>query len=655
MPTPLWTPSPERAQATAMTDFRHAAERHTGQALPDFAALHAWSVQDPAAFWAFYADYAELPFKTQATRVMSDEPMPHTAWFEGATLNYAEALLYPPALQDEQQTAIISLKENGEERRLSYADLRHEVARCAAALRRSGITSSDRVAAYACNTPETIVLLLACASIGAIFSSCSPDFGFEAAHARFGQIRPKLLVATDGYDYGGKRFDTLPTVKRLVAEIEGLQNTILIPYEEKVAEDSFVTWEDWLGAASSDLNLEPSFAALPFDHPLYILYSSGTTGLPKAMVHRAGGALLTHHKEHRLHNDIGPGDVVFYFSTCGWMMWNWLVSALAQAATIVLYEGSPAYPDMTTLWRLAGRLELSFFGTSARFIQSCKAAELRPRDLADLHALKTVASTGSPLSPAGFAWIYEQVKSDVHLSSISGGTDIVSCFMLGDPARPVYAGQIQGPGLGVDLAAFDETGQPVMDEPGELVCRGPLPSMPLEFWQDPNLERYQAAYFEHYPGVWRHGDLIEITEQGGIIVYGRSDATLNPGGVRIGTAEIYKPLETLPEVVEALAVGKREAGDETIWLFVVLQADVRLSEELEQRIKTQIRQEASPRHVPKKIFQVSQLPRTRSGKATEIAVSRLVNGQDVPNREVMANPEALDEIQQTVDKARGER
>ena len=638
MENPLWTPSPERAAQASMTDFRRLAEEKTNQTFPDYAALHAWSTEHPADFWAFYAEHSRITFETPPERIMSDDPMPYTEWFEGATLNYAQALLHPPTLADDNVTAIVAVDETGRERRLSYAELRLEVARCAAALTRSGVGRGDRVAAYVCNVPEAVVLLLACASVGAVFSSCSPDFGFDAALARFGQLEPKLLFASDGYSYNGQAFQTLPTVARLAEAMGGLSSVVLIPYRDLPESETYPGWRGWLeDAPPSPLTFTP----LPFDHPLYVLYSSGTTGLPKAMVHRAGGALLTHHKEHRLHSDIRPGDVVFYFSTCGWMMWNWLVSVLAQGATIVLYEGSPAHPDMGALWRLAARLNVTHFGTSARFIHGCKTAGAQ---VPELPKLRTVMSTGSPLSPAGFRWIYEAVKSDVHLASISGGTDIVSCFMLGVPTLPVYAGQIQGPGLGVDLSAYDEAGEPAHGKPGELVCRKPLPSMPLSFLNDPDFGRYKAAYLDTYPGVWHHGDLIEMTDEGGVIVYGRSDATLNPGGVRIGTAEIYRPLEPLPDILEALAVGKKSDGDEVIWLFVVLQEGVTLDDALEKRIRTLIREQASPRHVPKRIFSVSQLPRTRSGKATEIAVSKLVNGESVPNREVMANPEALDEI-----------
>jgi acetoacetyl-CoA synthetase len=636
---PLWTPSAERAARTALAAWLPQAAARAGRALDSYWDLHRWSVEAPQDFWSLYLATSGIPLHTTAPRAMSDDPMPRTRWFDGATLNYAEALLHARAWSSLDAPAIIALDEQGRERTIDRAALVREVARTAAALARAGIGAGDRVAAFASNVPETVILLLACAARGAIFSSCSPDFGFDAAYARFHQIEPKLLVASDGYVYNGKPFDTRPIVRALQDRLPGRPPVVWIPVDES-RQTGQTYWSDWLPASADDLR----FTALPFDHPLYVLYSSGTTGLPKAMVHRAGGALLTHHKEHRIHSDIGPGDRLLYFTTCGWMMWQWLISALAQGATIVLFEGSPSHPTLDTLWRAVDRLGVTHFGTSARFLHACKSASLAPRLFGAFTALRTVLSTGSPLSASGFEWVYRAVADDIHLASISGGTDIVGCFMLGVPTEPVYAGQIQGPGLGVDLAAFDAAGQPVEGAPGELVCRQPLPSMPLRFWNDPEGVRYHDAYFSVYDGVWRHGDLVEITAQRGIIVYGRSDATLNPGGVRIGTAEIYRPLETIAEVVDALAVGRREGDDEVIWLFVVLQSGVTLDDALERRIAQAIRTNESPRHVPRRIFQVSQLPRTRSGKTMEIAVSRLVNGQDVPNREVVANPESLDEI-----------
>jgi acetoacetyl-CoA synthetase len=646
IPHLLWTPSQERVKEANLTTFMNAVLGQLGIDISSYADLHAWSVKDIAAFWSFYADYAGFKFGDVPTL---QGAMPYTIWFEGATLNYAEQLLYPKHLKSDEQTAIISVTETGFERKLSYKQLREEVAHCVGALKAEGIEAGDRVAAFACNVPETVILFLACASIGAIFSSCSPDFGFEAAFARFSQIKPKLLFASPLYHYGAKKFDTLATVGLLEEKITSLQKVVILPPPPNETISYAVLkkaehWRNWLELR----RVANDFKPLPFDHPLYILYSSGTTGLPKAMVHRAGGALLQHHKEHHLHCDIKPGDVVLYFSTCGWMMWNWLVSVLAQAATIVLYEGSPAQPNSNILWSLAEKHRITFFGTSARYLHTLQSQNFSTKGL-DLSSLRTIASTGSPLSPSAFEYVYQNLKADVHLASISGGTDIVSCFMLGVPTESVYDGYVQGAGLGVDLAVFDETGNAVKNQAGELVCRQPLPSMPLKFWNDEDFQKYKAAYFEVYPGVWRHGDLIEQTEHG-LLVYGRSDATLNPGGVRIGTAEIYRPLEPLTDIIEACAVGKKLADDEEIWLFVVLQEGITLTPELSNTIKTEIRQKASPRHVPKNIFQVSQLPRTRSGKSMEIAVSKLINGQQVSNREVMANPEVLEEITSVISR-----
>ena len=635
----LWHPSKTRVASANITSFQRTLSQHLNKSASSYADLHRWSVKSVADFWEFYAEYAKLPFTTPPQEIISSDPMPYTKWFKGATINYAEAMLFPKGVND-TQIAIIALNERGEKLELTYQDLRQKVASCMTALKTSGVSKGDRVAAYIGNTPEAVVLFLACSTIGAIFSSGSPDFGYKAALARFGQIEPKLLVASDSYWYNGKEYLTRDVIKRLQQAISSVQKVVYIAYgasDKKQADGLY--WQDWLHNKAEEL----SFASLDFDHPLYILYSSGTTGSPKAMVHRAGGVLLKHHVEHKLHLDIKPGDTVFYFTTCGWMMWNWLVSALGQGTSIVLFEGSPNYPDLTPLWELVASNEVSFFGTGASFIHSCKAS-ITPKELSDFPNLRTIASTGSPLSVEGFRWVYKTVKKDVHLASISGGTDIVGCFMLGCPTLPVFAGQIQVPALGVDLAVYNSNAEPVVGEVGELICRQPLPSMPLYFWQDKSFKRYQDAYFKHFEGVWRHGDLIEIAQQGGIVAHGRSDSTLNPGGVRIGTAEIYRPLENLPEVLEALAVGKREHEDEVIWLFVVLQKGIQLSENLEKQIKEQIRLGASPRHVPKRILQVSQLPHTHSGKVTEIAVSHLINGRDVPNRDVLANPEALDEI-----------
>jgi len=633
---PLWTPS--QPENTAMYQFRQRMVARFGEQLADYAALHAWSVADIGRFWKAYIEDVHLPIDTSGT-VLTGE-MPNVRWFPEARFNYAQVLLEPPHTPDDA-TAIIALDEHGRERHYSYAQVRQQVAKTQKALQKAGVSQGDRVAAYVANVPEAVIAMLACASLGAIYSSCSPDFGGSAALARFGQIEPKVLLASDGYWYNGKHFSTRSAVEDLHSNIGSVQVLVSIPHDETPTDtpSGAVLWQNWLEPATT-----PTYMPLPFDQPLYILYSSGTTGLPKAIVHRAGGALLKQHIEHKLHSDVRPGDVVFYFTTCGWMMWNWLVSGLAQGASIVLFDGSPSYPSLETLWQHAERLGFTFFGTSARFIHSCQAQGMLPKDFTDLSKLRTLASTGSPLSPAGFAWVYDAVKSDVHLASISGGTDIVGCFMLGNPELPVYSGQIQSPALGVDLVSYSDDGEPLLGEPGELVCRQPLPSMPLKFWNDPDRTRYVDAYFSHFAGAWRHGDLIEITPQQGVVVYGRSDATLNPGGVRIGTAEIYRPLEAIDAILEAAAVGKRDDGDEVIWLFVVLRDGHTVDEALERTIKHTLRSKASPRHVPKRIVQVSALPHTRSGKMMEIAIARLINGQSVPNKQVMVNPESLEAI-----------
>jgi acetoacetyl-CoA synthetase len=639
--TPLWTPSRERAAATHLTAFAQHAAVVAGRPFENYWALHAWSIAEPQAFWQTLLGTTGWTLSGTAAAAHDGAPMRATRWFEGVSLNYAEALLAGRGAADDAP-AIIATNEAAEDRVVTRGALRDAVARAAAALARDGIGRGDTVAAIVANVPEAAILHLACAARGAIFSSCSPDFGADAAYARFHQIAPRLLLASSSYPYNGKRFATGTVIAELVARLPGSPRLVVLG--EPIPGLDGTSWSEWLPDATRALEPLP----LPFDHPLAVLYSSGTTGLPKALVHRAGGVLLTHHKELRLHGDVGPGDRLLYFTTCGWMMWNWLLSALAEGATIVLYDGSPSHPGLEVLWQAVERLDVTHFGTSARYIHSCRAAGLAPGRSLRLDRLRTVFSTGSPLARTGFEWVYRDVKADVHLASISGGTDIVGCFMLGVPTEPVYAGEIQAPGLGVDLAAFDEDAQPVTGQPGELVCRQPLPSMPLRFWGDTDGARYQAAYFERFPGVWRHGDLVEITPQRGLVVYGRSDATLNPGGVRIGTAEIYRPLEAMPDIVEGLAVGKRDGDDEVIWLFVVLRAGVVLDDALVSRIQRTIRTEESPRHVPKRIIQVSELPRTRSGKSMEIAVTQLVNGRPVPNRMVVANPAALDEIERAV-------
>ena len=660
MQEPLWRPGRERVVASAIEEFRLLAAQSSGLELPDYAALHAWSVARPDEFWPLLASYARLPLVGSPAPVRSDEPMPHTRWFRGVRLNYARALLYPAGLDDPQRAALIAETEDGSGSTLSYRELRELVAKIQRSLVVLGVGKGDVVAAFTANVPESVALLLACAGLGAVYASCSPDFGADAAAARFSQLDVKALFVTTGYRYASRWFDTSETathLRSLLVDAGADLATVALPYPgaagaERSLPNGAVSWAHFLdsGATASGVaGSGPLFEELPFDHPLYILFSSGTTGPPKAMVHRAGGVLLTHVKEHLLHSDARPGDRVFYFTTCGWMMWNWLVSALACAATVVLYDGSPAEPDLQRPFALAARHRVSFLGVSARYLHTLKAEGAKPRERFDLGSLKTIASTGSPLSPSGFEYVYEDVKEDVHLASISGGTDIVGCFMLGVPILPVYAGQLQAAGLGVDLVVLDEDGSVLDDEPGELVCRQPLPSMPLRFVADEGFERYEASYLSTYPGYWRHGDLVEHdSATGGYVVHGRSDATLNPSGVRIGTAEIYRALEAVPEVLEAAAVGRRQGEDEVIWLLLVLSEATPLDEELRARVRDAIRTGASPRHLPAEILAVNSLPRTRSGKSMELAVARLVNGREVPNADVIANPEALDDVREAL-------
>ena len=634
---PLWQPSQARRSNSAMARFWHAAEAHTGQRFADYAELHRWSVEHSADFWSFYAEFAGIRFTDPPVEVKGPDRMPGTEWFRGATLNYAEHMLR----RNDDKVALVYRTESGHTHRRTYAELRSEVGRCASALRQLGVEPGDRVAGYLVNGPETVIAFLACASIGAIWSACSPDFGVAGARDRLGQIEPRVVITSDRYFYNSRQFECLATIQDFSAGVTSIQHVVVVPFAQSSwtqVPHGWLTWRALLDLASTD---EPEFTPLPFDHPLYILYSSGTTGAPKCLVHGAGGTLLQHRKEHQLHTDLRPDDTIVYFTTCGWMMWNWLVSALATGCTLVLYEGSLNHPDLSTAWRLAEELGVTVFGTSASFMEACMRDGIRPSAMADLSALRTLLSTGSPLSPEAFRWVYANVNDDLHLASISGGTDIVSCFVLGNPLLPVYAGEIQCAGLGMDVAAFDERGNSVRSQQGELVCRKPFPSMPVRFWNDPDGERYRASYFEIYPGVWRHGDFVEITPRGGIVILGRSDAILMPGGVRIGTAEIYRPIETIPQVVAGLATTVRREGRDEIVLFVVVRPQDKLDEALREAIQDAIRRSASPRHVPRHVLAVPDLPRTRNGKLAELAVTRILRNEPVTNRESLVNPECL--------------
>ena len=627
---PLWQPDPDRIRSSHLTRFTNALERRGGRTFSGYADLHRWSIEHPAEFWSALWDYTDV-IGDKGRRVVADlDQLPGARFFPDGRINFAENLLR----RNDEATAIIAVTEQGDERRLSFQELRRAAGRAAHALRAAGVRPGDRVAGIVPNGAEAVVAALGTAWIGAVWSSCSPDFGADGIVDRFGQIEPKVLIGVEGYWYGGRYFDCLQTLTDVQRRLPTVTETVII--EKNRSGGS-------LQKNPPDLFFEAPFERFPFNQPLYILYSSGTTGVPKAIVHGAGGTLLQHLKEHQLQSDVRRDDCVLYFTTTGWMMWHWLVSALATGAAIVLYDGSPAHPSPGRLFDLADAAGITLFGTSARFLDAIHKAGLEPARTHSLATVRTIASTGSPLAPETFDYVYTSVKPDVHLTSISGGSDIVSCFVLGNPNGPVWRGEIQAPGLGMDVRVFDDDGrEQAAGEFGELVCATAFPSMPLGFWNDPGDARYRATYFERFPGVWCHGDWIRATEHGGFVIAGRSDATLKPGGVRIGTAEIYRQVQQIPEVVESLAIGQRWQGDERVILFVHLRPDVVLDDALRKRIADRLRTHASPRHVPARIVQVADLPKTRSGKLVELAVQHIVHGQPVTNREAIANPEALE-------------
>jgi acetoacetyl-CoA synthetase len=624
---PVWTPSPERAAQTLMGRFMARAGKKS------YEELHAWSVADSEAFWNLLWDFGEVKGEKGGRTLVDGNRMPGANWFPDGRLNFAQNLLR----RRDDADAMVFWGEERIKRKLSFGQLYKLVSRTSQALADAGVGPGDRVAGYLPNLPESAAAMLATASLGAIWSSCSPDFGVQGVVDRFGQIAPKVLFCADGYLYGGKEFDSQEKTAQVLEKLPSVEECVVIDYLGAPAT---------CGTSLYDF-LEPfdpagmRFPRFEFNHPLFILYSSGTTGVPKCIVHGAGGTLLQHLKEQRLHSDVRPGDRLFYFTTLGWMMWNWLISGLSSEATLLLYDGSPFVGRGRVLFDLADAERMTHFGTSAKFIDALGKSGLKPKQTHKLEHVRAVISTGSPLLPEGFDYVYNDIKSDVCLSSISGGTDIISCFVLGNPAGPVWRGEIQAKGLGMDVQVFDEQGVSITGEKGELVCTRPFPSMPLGFWNDPDGAKYRAAYFEKYPNVWRHGDWSEITPRGGIVIYGRSDAVLNPGGVRIGTAEIYRQVETLDEIVEALVIGQDWDGDVRVVLFVKLKEGSSLSDELASRVKKRIRDNTTPRHVPAKVLQVADIPRTKSGKIVELAVREIVHGRPIKNIEALANPEAL--------------
>jgi len=636
----LWTPSDERIKGTNMYRFMNFINEKYNKKISEYKHLYEWSIENIPDFWVSLWEFADIKASKQFDQVIDDlNKMPGAKWFSGARLNFAENLLH----YRDDQIALIFKGEEQESTSITYAQLYDEVARVAKSLKETGVQVGDRVVGFMPNMPETIIAMLAATSLGAAWSSCSPDFGIKGVLDRFGQIQPKVLFTANGYSFKGKHIDSLERISNILKELPSIEKLVVVPYTEQHPDikgiPNAILYKDF---RSSESNLEIEFEQLPFNHPLYIMYSSGTTGLPKCMVQSAGGILIHHLKELMLHSDLKREDTIFYFTTCGWMMWNWLVSSLAVGATLVLFDGNPFHPVPGALWKMAQDEKVTIFGTSAGYLAALQNAGVKPGEEYDLTPLKALLSTGSPLSIESFEYIYREIKEDIQLASIAGGTDLNGCFALGNPMGSVYASELQCLGLGMKVMAFDENGKPVINQQGELVCAAPFPSMPIYFWNDPDFEKYHSAYFDVYPAIWRHGDYIIITDRGGVVMYGRSDATLNPGGVRIGTAEIYRQMDQIEEVEDSVVVSQNWKNDVRVILFVKMAEGYELNENLKNKIKNTIRTNASPRHVPAKILAVKDVPYTLNMKKVEIAVRKVIHNQPVLNKDALKNPEALD-------------
>jgi acetoacetyl-CoA synthetase len=636
----LWQPTGEQIKQSNMYRFMNFINETCGQNFTEYAQLYDWSIDNISEFWAAFWKFADIIHSQSYDEVIDDATkMPGAKWFAGTRLNFAENLLR----YRDDRVALVFKGEDQPPIKLTYAQLYDEVARLAKSLKALGIEPGDRIVGFMPNMPESIIAMLAATSMGATWSSCSPDFGIKGVLDRFGQIKPRVLFTANGYSFKGKKLDSLVRISNILKELPSIEKVVVVPYTEDKADisaiDNAVHYQDF---RSSESGLEIEFEQLPFGHPLYIMYSSGTTGLPKCMVQSAGGILVHQLKEHVLHTDLKRDDTLFYFTTCGWMMWNWLTCALGVGATLVLFDGNPFHPHPGALWEMAQDEKITVFGTSAGYIAALMNAGVKPGETYDLSPLRAVLSTGSPLSIEGFEYIYKEIKADLQLASISGGTDLNGCFALGNPMLPVYAGELQCRGLAMDVRAFDELGNELIDEQGELVCCRPFPSMPIYFWDDPDGKKYHSAYFDVFPNIWRHGDFVTVTSRGGVIMLGRSDATLNPGGVRIGTAEIYRQLEQMAQIADSVVVGQDWKNDVRVILFVKLAEGVELTDDLKDKIRQTIRVNASPRHVPAKIIGVPDVPYTLNMKKVELAVKKVIQGQEVLNKDALSNPQALD-------------